>query len=96
VSLVREPNAPDASRPSEPKYFISIIEDISERSTAEQALQRFRRLVESIFGAPLANANHANDLFPGNGGDMSGGSAYGQDADQMTPPEFTFACRQKN
>jgi PAS domain S-box-containing protein len=98
VSLVREPNALDASQPGEPKYFISIIEDISERSTAEQALpeseKRFRRLVESnIFGVAFGDFSgritYANDYFLKmvryEREDLLTGKMRW---DQMTPPEF--------
>jgi len=66
------PSTPDQSGP---KYFISVIEDISERSAAEQALQeseRFRRLVESkilVLPSATSAANHLRQrLFPEDGG----------------------------
>lgn len=55
VSLVREPNALDAQKPGEPKYFISVVEDISDRKQAEEALQRQSE--------ELAQANRLKDEF---------------------------------
>jgi len=55
VSLVRQPSG-------EPKYFISVIEDISDRKQAEAALRRseeqFRR---AMLDAPLPTVLHTED-----------------------------------
>jgi PAS domain S-box-containing protein len=46
VSLVRRQNPQDPTQPGEPRYFISVIEDIRDRKQAEQDLHASRQHLE--------------------------------------------------